>query len=152
MGWRRFRASEPGHRFQDRYRRRQENEHGWRDPRKLFYVVGGLIVAVGSLLFGVLPGPGTLTFFLGVGMIAGEFRRRPVGLGRGEGEGARALGRGDLEVVRCREDPGRLGGRSPLRDLPPPLRQLTSGPPTRAKPNCPTSGRGNPEDQRTSAS
>ncbi len=37
-------------------------------------MVGGLIVAVGSLLFGVLPGPGTLTFFVGVGMIAGEFR------------------------------------------------------------------------------
>ncbi len=72
--WRRFEASKPGHRFQDRYRRRQESEHGWLDPRRLFYVVGGLIIAVGSLLFGVLPGPGTLTFFLGLGMIAGEFR------------------------------------------------------------------------------
>ena len=72
--WRRFEASKPGHRFQDRYRRRQESEHGWRDPRKLFYVVGGLIIAVGSLLLGVLPGPGTLTFFVGLGMIAGEFR------------------------------------------------------------------------------
>ncbi len=72
--WRRFKASEPGDRFQDRYRRRQESEHGWRDPRKLFYVVGGLIIALGSLVFGVLPGPGTLTFFLGLSMIAGEFR------------------------------------------------------------------------------
>lgn len=36
-------------------------------------MVGGLIIAVGSLLFGVLPGPGVLTFFLGLGMIAGEF-------------------------------------------------------------------------------
>ena len=72
--WRRFGASEPGHRFQDRYRRRQEDEHGWKDPRRLFYVVGGLIVALGSLAFGVLPGPGTLTFFVGLGMIAGEFR------------------------------------------------------------------------------
>ncbi len=51
-----------------------QSEHGWRDPRKLFYVVGGLILALGSLVFGVLPGPGTLTFFLGLGMIAGEFR------------------------------------------------------------------------------
>ena len=72
--WRRFGASEPGHRFQDRYRRRQESEHGWKDPRRLFYVVGGLVVAVGSLVLGVLPGPGTLTFFVGLGMIAGEFR------------------------------------------------------------------------------
>ncbi len=37
-------------------------------------MVGGLIIAVGSLLLGVLPGPGTLTFFVGLGMIAGEFR------------------------------------------------------------------------------
>ncbi len=37
-------------------------------------MVGGLIVAVGSLALGVLPGPGTLTFFLGLAMIAGEFR------------------------------------------------------------------------------
>ncbi len=44
------------------------------DPRKLFYVVGGLILALGSLAFGVLPGPGMLTFFVGVGMIAGEVR------------------------------------------------------------------------------
>jgi uncharacterized protein (TIGR02611 family) len=72
--WRRFKRSKPGHRFQDRYRRRQESEHGWRDPSRLFYVVGGLVLAVGSLLLGVLPGPGMLTFFLGLGMIAGEFR------------------------------------------------------------------------------
>jgi uncharacterized protein (TIGR02611 family) len=72
--WRLFKASKPGHRFQERYRRRQRSEHGWRDPRKLFYVIGGLIIALGSVVFGVLPGPGTLTFFLGLGMIAGEFR------------------------------------------------------------------------------
>jgi Putative transmembrane protein (PGPGW) len=73
QSWQEFKESKPGHRFQDRYRRRQESEHGWKDPRRLFYVVGGLILAVGSLAFGILPGPGMLTFFLGVGMIAGEF-------------------------------------------------------------------------------
>ena len=72
-GWRLFGASDPGHRFQDRYRRQQEGERGWRDPRKLFFVVGGLVVALGSLAFGVLPGPGTLTFFVGLAMISGEF-------------------------------------------------------------------------------
>ncbi len=72
--WGRFQASKPGDRFRDRYRRRQESEHGWTEPWRLFYVVGGLILALGSLAFGVLPGPGMLTFFVGVGMIAGEFR------------------------------------------------------------------------------
>jgi hypothetical protein len=94
--WRRFGASKPGRRFQDRYRRHQEKEHGWKDPRRLFYLLGGLIVALGSLAFGVLPGPGTLTFFVGLGMIAGEFR--PV---------ARLL---DWGEVRAREL-GRLVGR-----------------------------------------
>ncbi len=74
QSWRRFRASKPGHRFQDRYRRQQESEHGWRDPRRLLYLVGGLILAGGSLLLGALPGPGMLTFFVGLAMIAGEFR------------------------------------------------------------------------------
>jgi hypothetical protein len=36
-------------------------------------VVGGLAIAVASLAFGVLPGPGALTFFVGVAMISGEF-------------------------------------------------------------------------------
>jgi hypothetical protein len=72
QSWQRFEASKPGRRFQERYRRRQER--GWRDPGKLFFLVGGLVIAPGSLLLGVLPGPGTLTFFVGLGMIAGEFR------------------------------------------------------------------------------
>ena len=71
--WRLFGASRPGHRFQERYRRQQASEGGWRDPKRLFFVVGGLVVALGSLVLGVLPGPGTLTFFLGLAMIAGEF-------------------------------------------------------------------------------
>ena len=73
QSWRHFEASKPGHRFQERYRRRQEREGGWRDFSKLFFLVGGLVIAVGSLLLGVLPGPGMLTFFVGLGMIAGEF-------------------------------------------------------------------------------
>jgi hypothetical protein len=73
QSWRLFEASRSGHRFQERYRRQQAREGGWRDPRRLFFVVGGLLIAVVSLAFGVLPGPGTLTFFLGLGMIAGEF-------------------------------------------------------------------------------
>ena len=59
-------------------------------------MVGGLILAFGSLAFGVLPGPGILTFFLGVGMIAGEFR--PV---------ARLL---DWSEVRARELGRWVGG------------------------------------------
>ena len=72
-GWRRFGASDPGHRVRDRYRYQQWRERGWRDPRRLFFVVGGLAIALASLVFGVLPGPGTLTFFVGLAMVSGEF-------------------------------------------------------------------------------
>src|SRR5215210_9466237 len=75
--WRRLRASEPGQRFEDRWRRRREDGRGWRDPRRLLYVAGGLVLVVGSLFMRVLPtppGPGTLAFLLGLGTVAGESR------------------------------------------------------------------------------
>src|ERR671912_945123 len=99
QNWQEFKESKSGQRFQDRYRRRQESEHGWTDPRRLFYVVGGLLLAVGSLAFGVLPGPGMLTFFLGVGMIAGEFRPVARLLDRSEVR-ARELGRWVVGIWR----------------------------------------------------
>ncbi len=71
--WQSFKRDKPGRRFQNRYRRQQAREQGWRDPRRLFFVVGGLVIAIVSLVLGMLPGPGTLTFFLGLAMIAGEF-------------------------------------------------------------------------------
>lgn len=71
--WEHFKDSEPGDRFEERYRRRQEDEKGWADPRRLFNVIVGTILVVGSAFFGWAPGPGMLTFFIGLGMIAGEF-------------------------------------------------------------------------------
>jgi hypothetical protein len=58
-------------------------------------MVGGLVVALGNLAFGVLTGPGTLKFFLGACMIAGEFRPvAPLRLGRGPGNEVRSVDRG----------------------------------------------------------
>src|SRR5215210_1063361 len=93
--WRRLRASEPGQRFEDRWRRRREDGRGWRDPRRLLYVAGGLVLVVGSLFMGVLPtppGPGTLAFLLGLGTVAGESRPVARLLDRAE-VGARRLAR-----------------------------------------------------------
>jgi hypothetical protein len=72
--WRKFKNEAPGRRFQERYRRRQERGHGWLNPRRLFNVVVGLALVVFSAFFGWAPGPGVLTFFIGLGMIAGEVR------------------------------------------------------------------------------
>ena len=70
--WRRFKASKSGFRFRDRCRRRQRRGQSGFDFRKALYIVGGLIIAITSLLLAPLPGPGWGTFFVGFMILAGE--------------------------------------------------------------------------------
>lgn len=72
--WRRFEASKSGFRFRDRYRRRRRSGQSGFDFRKALYIVGGLVIAVASLLLAPLPGPGWGTFFVGLMILAGELR------------------------------------------------------------------------------
>ena len=72
--WRLFRASKPGFRFRDRYRRRRRSGPRGFDLRKALHVVVGLAVAIASLLLAPLPGPGWGTFFVGIMILAGELR------------------------------------------------------------------------------
>ncbi len=69
--WREFAESKPGERFQNRYRRRQEEERGHM-AKRIFLIVLGAIIAVGSLVLAPLPGPGWATVFLGLMILAGE--------------------------------------------------------------------------------
>jgi uncharacterized protein (TIGR02611 family) len=69
--WREFRESEPGERFKERYRRRQQAERGhivWR----IFLITLGAVIAVGSLILAPLPGPGWATVFVGLMILGGE--------------------------------------------------------------------------------
>jgi len=69
--WREFRESEPGERFKERYRRRQQAERGhlvWR----IFLIALGAVIAVGSLVLAPLPGPGWATVFVGLMILGGE--------------------------------------------------------------------------------
>ena len=70
--WRWFlKHSTPGCRFRDRYRRRQQA--GRRSIfRRICYVAFGIAIAIGSLVLAPLPGPGWDTFFVGLGIVAGE--------------------------------------------------------------------------------
>lgn len=69
--WQQFMESEPGSRFEKRYRRRQET--GQRHILlRVFVVVIGFIIAVGSLVLAPLPGPGWGTVFIGLMILAGE--------------------------------------------------------------------------------
>jgi hypothetical protein len=71
--WRSYSRGRPGKRFQERYRRRQEQGHGqWGVGRILNLSLGILIVAV-SAVGGLLPGPGWGTAIIGFALIAGEF-------------------------------------------------------------------------------
>ena len=71
--WRRFfKHSTTGRRFRDRYHRRQQAGRNHSTPRRACYVAFGVAIAIGSLVLAPFPGPGWGTFFLGLGMIAGE--------------------------------------------------------------------------------
>jgi Putative transmembrane protein (PGPGW) len=71
--WRRFLGqSAPGRRFRNRYRRRQQAGRERTSIRRASYVAFGIAIAIGSLVLAPFPGPGWVTFFVGLGMIAGE--------------------------------------------------------------------------------
>ena len=74
QSWQQFKESRPGNRFQDRYYRRQQSNSGRFDLRRVLNIVGGITVALVSLVLAPLPGPGWATFFIGLGMLAGELR------------------------------------------------------------------------------
>jgi uncharacterized protein (TIGR02611 family) len=69
--WREFSDSKPGHRFQERYRRRQQHGRG-HIVKRIFLIVLGAVLALGSLFLAPLPGPGFATVFLGLAILAGE--------------------------------------------------------------------------------
>jgi hypothetical protein len=71
--WRLFlRHSAPGRRFRDRYRRRQQAGRDRSSLKRACYVAFGAAIASGSLVLAPLPGPGWGTFFVGLGIVAGE--------------------------------------------------------------------------------
>jgi uncharacterized protein (TIGR02611 family) len=69
--WREFSESKPGHRFQERYRRRQQDGQG-HILKRVFLILLGAVLALGSLFLAPLPGPGFATVFLGLAILAGE--------------------------------------------------------------------------------
>ena len=71
--WDRFKRSGPGRRFKDRYDHRQQSGRNGFDLGTLLYVSGGIAVMLAGLFFVPAPGPGWLIFFLGLGLLAGEF-------------------------------------------------------------------------------
>lgn len=69
--WLLFTRSKPGDRFQVRYYRRKQSGPG--QLSRIITVVVGSILVIFSAFFGWAPGPGTITFVIGLAMIGGEF-------------------------------------------------------------------------------
>jgi hypothetical protein len=69
--WLFFTRSKPGDRFQVRYYRRKQ--YGPGQLSRIINVVVGSILVIFSAFFGWAPGPGTLTFVVGLALIGGEF-------------------------------------------------------------------------------
>ena len=83
--WRWFlKRSAPGCRFRDRYRRRQQTGRDRSMLRRASNIAFGVAVAIVSLLLAPLPGPGWGTFFVGLGIVAGEVLHVARLLDRGE--------------------------------------------------------------------
>ena len=102
--WRWFiKYSAPGCRFRDRYRRRQQAGRNRSMLRRACYVAFGVAVAIGSLLLAPLPGPGWGTFFVGLGIIAGEVLQV-----------ARLLDRGKTKLREALNAPKACGTSRPL--------------------------------------
>ena len=74
QSWQDFEESKPGSRFRDRYYKRQQNRRSRLSPSRLLYVVGGLLLVVASLFLGPAPGFGFGTAFIGLALLASEFR------------------------------------------------------------------------------
>jgi hypothetical protein len=68
--WRRFVHSTPGRRFQERYRRMQQQKgSAW---KRLLCVAGGALLALVGVFFMAVPGPGIPIFAIGLALVAQE--------------------------------------------------------------------------------
>lgn len=70
--WRRFVETKAGFRFRERYLSRKRRGQDGFDFRRALYIVGGVAIAIASLLLAPLPGPGWGTFLVGLMILAGE--------------------------------------------------------------------------------
>lgn len=71
--WAAFKASEPGHRFQDRYKRRHAIKRNWLNWSQVLHIgAGGLSLLIGLPML-VGPGPGSLFILFGFALLGSEF-------------------------------------------------------------------------------
>lgn len=70
--WARLKASDPGHRFQDRYYRRQEKRRSNSGFKRFAVIALGLLIIGVGIIFLFIPGSGWAIIVVGTAVIAGE--------------------------------------------------------------------------------
>lgn len=71
--WKEFKSSRPGHRFRDRYERRQKQAGKGFNWHRFLNVGGGVIVVLLGLVLMPAPGPGGLVAVVGLALLGSEF-------------------------------------------------------------------------------
>jgi hypothetical protein len=71
--WQLFMSSKPGDRFQVRYYYHKQTHHGRSSLSRIVNIVVGSALVIFSAFFGWAPGPGMLTFVIGLSMLGSEF-------------------------------------------------------------------------------
>lgn len=71
--WVAFKASEPGHRFEDHYKRRHAIKRNWLNWSQVLHIGAGSLFLLVGLLMLVGPGPGGLFILLGFALLGSEF-------------------------------------------------------------------------------
>lgn len=91
-GWRSVSGGRVGHRFRDRYHRRRRS--GERSRASSFVAfAGGLALMFAGLVMLITPGPGWISLFLGLGLVAGESLPTARLMDRAEVRGRKAVRR-----------------------------------------------------------
>jgi hypothetical protein len=82
--WRAFRASKPGHRFQERFDRHQRTRKSQSFMRRLLKPFIAIILLAIGVVLTFIPGPGIVFYFAGAGLLAEESRLLARGLDKSE--------------------------------------------------------------------
>ncbi len=71
--WKEFKASRPGHRFQERCERRQKQAGPGFNWKRFANVAGGIVLTLLGLFLLPAPGPGSIVVVAGLALLGSEF-------------------------------------------------------------------------------
>ncbi|MBD3183502.1 hypothetical protein GF312_14500 [Candidatus Poribacteria bacterium] len=78
-----IKKDEPGQRFVNYYKKRQQKQQG-NLVLKVFYIVIGILLIITGVIFGFLPGPGFVFVLTGLGLIGSQLKFFALILDKGE--------------------------------------------------------------------